>query len=244
MGKRLDISVVLAREKRQAHRHEDKLLEEARRLIIAEQFSDKYILQNLKSYNRSFELVNEEESREEDLFRIEEIRNTCINYRLKFLDSQLYPGEIPYEAILKIKNINKVQHKDIRHFKILAPAEDFNEGKKVQDTLLFAKTVYGNYCLIHQWGTPLKASRKLTSFPFRNFECLIFCVLLFTFCLTMAIPTRRLTTDVKADYLSMYRIAAFFHLLILNGGFTIYLAVAFRLKLSSTTWDSINKKRS
>lgn len=232
-----NINRILSSTKRRIHRHEDKLLEEARQLLIAEKFSEKHILQNLKSYNRSFELVNEEESREEDLFRIEEIKKVCTNYRLKFLDSQLYPGEIPYEALLKIKDINKVQRKDIKHFKILAPVEDFKDTAKVQDTLLFAKTVYGNYCLIHQWGTPLKASRKWKYWPFRSFENLLICVLLVTLLITLAIPTRRLTTDIKADYLSMYRIAAFFHILILNGGFTIYLTVAFRLKFSGATWD-------
>ena len=53
MPQKLNISAVLLKEKKQLHRHEDKLLEEARQLLIAGQFSEKHILQNLKSYNKS-----------------------------------------------------------------------------------------------------------------------------------------------------------------------------------------------
>lgn len=240
MLKNIHIAEALALEKQKIFRQEDGLLEEAKRVLLAERFTEKNILNNLTSYIQSFEFLDEEELDEKKLFRKEELKNCCTVYRMKFLDSQLFKGEFPYEAILKIKDLNQLQRKDIKHFKLLAPRALFKDGdQKNQGALLFAETICGNYYLIHQWGEKIKWNRKITCFPLRNFEALLTCLLLFSLVCTLITPTRMITSDVhvQQDYFSMYRIALFFHIVILTASMVVFRFFAHRLYFSSSQWD-------
>ena len=42
---------------------------------------------------------------EEKIYTLEQIKKLCIKYRLRFLDSKVFKGDFPHEAILKIKAI-------------------------------------------------------------------------------------------------------------------------------------------
>jgi hypothetical protein len=59
----------------------------------------------------------------------------------------------------------------------------------------------------------------------------------------LAIPDRYLSTDTRATYFSMYRMAGIFHLLILNAGLTIFLIFAFHLSFSENNWDVPVRKK-
>lgn len=222
---------------------EERLLHEAQKVLIKSRLTEKNILDNLKFYKSSFEFLDEEEVPAEKIFSLRQIRSTAIKSRLRFLPSQAFEGEIPYEAVLKIKDLNEKYRKELKHFAILSTEDFFADGSSKSQALLFAKTLYGNYFHIHTWGNLLKKRRKLFVFPLRNFEIFALCILTITLIECLSIPNARLSTDWRAGYFSMYRMAAYFHLLILNTGLLIFLLFAFNHNFSENNWDSPVKKK-
>lgn len=222
---------------KEAKQEEDALVQEAKRILKKDLFNEQKILENLRQYNRSFEKPDEEQLPAELIFRPEEIRDLAINYRLKWLDSKLYKPEIPYEAVLRIKYLNDTFHKDIRYFKILSLPESFNSATQQSEALLFARTNYDNYYLVHSWGQKIKWYRAIQFWPLRRFESLVLTVLAITLVITLALPTFLITLDAKATYWCGYRVATFFHLLIFNLGVTAYITFAFGKNFSSSIWN-------
>lgn len=222
---------------RDSSRRQVDLLSEADKILRQDLLSGKNVLDNLGAYNKLASCLEEEEVAQEAIFRITEIRETAVNYRLKFLESKYYKPEIPYEATLKIARLNEEFRKDLREFSLLSEYESFSGTRKTPGALLFVKTNYDNYYLVHAWGTRLPWYRRVLAWPLKRFETLILTVILATLVLAMALPTRLITLDHQADYWSGYRAAAFFHLLIFNAGVTVYFTFAFARNLSSTVWD-------
>lgn len=237
--KTVSIANALLKKKIKNFKHEDHVLNEAYKILNRDLFHEKKILQNLKLYNRSFEMLDEEEVDDLDLFSVSTIKEIAIQYRLKFLDSQQYKKEIPYEAILKIKDLNARYRKDIKHFKILAPVENFRTNGKDESLILFAPTNHGNYYMIHQWGSDLKWHRKLSAWPMKRFETLFATVALISLILAVSLPTRLIWLPEHSDYWGTYRIGAFFHILIFNMGVTAYITFAFGKNFSSNTWNQV-----
>ncbi len=237
-----DIAIALQREKKNTSK-EDRLLAEAKKELIRNKLHDRNILSNLKFYNTSFEFLDDEETPVEKIFTQTEIKTTCKKLHLRFLPSQAFEGEVPYEAVLKIDELNGKYRKELKHFKILSTKEFFSEHNSRHQAMLFAQTLYGNYYHIHTWGEPLSAGRKWKVFVLRNFESLISVILVFTLIISLAIPDRYLSTDTRATYFSMYRIAGFFHLLILFLGLTIFFLFGFHFSFSENNWDSPVKRK-
>jgi hypothetical protein len=221
---------------------QDSLLQDAQRILFKSRLSDKNILDNLKLYNSSFEFLDDDEIEKQKTFIPAQIKSLCKKLRLRFLSSQSYKGEIPYEAILKIKDLNTAYRKDLKHFKIISTKDFFTSPQSDAPALLFAQTLYGNYYLLHSWGKPLSKWRSTKFFSIRNFESLFICLFLFTLTESLLMPTHLLTTDVKAGYFSMYRMACIFHLLIFNTAFTIFGLFSSRLHLSEQSWDMVPRK--
>jgi len=237
-----DIARLLHREKKRTTK-EEQLLAEARKVLIQNKLNDRNILSNLKFYNTSFEFLDDDEVLPEKVFTPAQLKTTCKKLHLRFLPSQAFEGEVPYEAVLKIEELNAKYRKGLKHFKILSTKEFFSEHHSKHQALLFAQTLYGNYYHLHSWGLPLGRWRKVAFFILRNFESLAVVMLLFTLAECLLIPDRYLSTDMRATYFSMYRMAAYFHLLILNTGLTIFLLFAFHFSFSENNWDSPVKRK-
>jgi len=242
MKKGINIEHLLQGERKRTST-EDLLLSEARKVLIQSRLTDKNVLDNLKFYNSSFEFLDDEEIEHQHVFTQTQLKSTCKKLHLRLLPSQAFEGDVPYEAVLKIKELNAKYRKDLRHFKILSTKHFFSEHNSPHQALLFAQTISGNYFLIHSWGQPLSPGRKFAYFVLRNFESLAVVILLFTLVECLLIPDRYLSTDTRATYFSMYRAAGYFHLLILNLGMTIFSIFAFHLSFSENNWDSPVKKK-
>jgi hypothetical protein len=234
----VDIKKELIKYRQKARREEDNLLREVGRILHNSAFNGKNVLDNLKHYNQSFELVDEEDVDPELIFKASEIREIAIKYRLRFLDSQCYKQEFPYEAILKIEDFNLTHKKSLKGFKVLGTTKFF-AGKNNSDcALLFAPTNLGNYYLVHKWGKELKWSRAMLSWPVKNIETLFLTLIIVTLVITLSLPTYLITLDRKATYWCAYRIGIFFHLFIFNMGVTAYVTFAFSKNLSTSTWNN------
>jgi hypothetical protein len=235
--KHIDLVQKLKSGKQKTNNAAENVIIEVNKILNENLYSKKNVLHNLKHYNKSFELIDEEDVDTSAIYSTSQIRALALNYRLRFLDSQHCKSYFPYESVLKIEHLNIQHKKALAGFKVLSTDKFFKDSKNTDVALLFAPTNLGNYYLIHKWGTDLKWHRKLFSWPLKNIETLFVSLIIFTFIVTMCLPTNLITLDHKATYWCAYRIGVFFHLLIFFMGFTAYFTFAFSKNLSSSIWN-------
>ena len=121
------------------------------------------------------------------IVHINTIKKICIDYRLRFLDINFFKGEIPPEAIDKIKNLELEHNTKIDQFKIMAPSIMFRL-KKTDDPLLFTPLGNNYFYLIHKWGNDLKGLRRLRMWPFLSLKNLLFTLLIISYLITLVTP--------------------------------------------------------
>lgn len=181
MFERINIYEELIKEKEKF----PSLLEEANFILQSESKKEEEIIERLNaSSQRQISVL----TLSENIFTSEQIKNICIKYRLRFLDSKLFKGEIPYEAILKVKELEKKHKIKFSEFKILAPASLFKLEDRNKDPLLFAHTGNGNFILIHKWGHDLNGFRKVFAFPLRTIKNFVLTLLILSLLITLAVP--------------------------------------------------------
>ena len=159
-------------------REDDKKDEEVHRRLTWSNLNDPDTQNNLKITKIKGERI----------FHISDIEKTCINYRLRFLDANLYKAEFPYETIIKIKELEKEHDINLKGFKLMAPASVF-KLKNADDPLLFAPIGNDYYYFIHSWGKDLHPFRKLLMWPFRHLENFMFFLLFLSLLCTSLIPS-------------------------------------------------------
>ncbi|NDV16616.1 hypothetical protein GO009_11325 [Muricauda sp. TY007] len=137
---------------------------------------------NVSANDFDFDLLETEK-----IFHIDQIKEICIDYRLRFLNSSYFKGEIPQEAISKIKQLEATHNTKVKGFKIMAPSKLFKLEDK-DDPLLFAPIGNDYYYLIHKWGNDLHPLRKLFAWPFKNIANLVVVVLLISYLVTLMVP--------------------------------------------------------
>lgn len=121
------------------------------------------------------------------IYHISQIEKICINYRLRFLDSNLFKGDIPSEAIQQIKNLNTDHNTELKGFKIMAPSKLF-KLKNADDPILMAPIGNGYYYFIHKWGNDLHPLRRFLVWPVKTLENFLFSVLVLSFITTALVP--------------------------------------------------------
>lgn len=166
---------------------------------------------------------------EEDLiFNLQQIKFLCIKFRLRFLDAKLYKGEIPYEAILKVKDLEKQFGVEISDFKIIAPKELFKLEDKDSDPMLFANLGNDQFYFIHKWGRDMTFARSLMAIPFRNVETMFFTLLGISVIFSTIVPTPN----------TMFYLFLIVHSFIAICGIACMLIMMFRENFSDIEWDS------
>lgn len=233
----VDVKEKLEQNRQKNEKAADQVLEEVNRILSDDLYNEKNVLANLKHYAQLAELIDENDVEKERIFSLKDIRNVALQCRLRFLGSQCYKFNFPYEVVSKIEQLNKKHHKNLKGFKVLSTAGFFTSEKNTDSALLFAPTAYGNYYLVHSWGKELKWYRPYVNWPLRNIENLFITLLVSTLIITLSLPTYLITLDRKATYWCPYRIGIFFHLLIFNMGVTAYVTFAFSKNLGTSIWD-------
>lgn len=124
------------------------------------------------------------------VFHVSAIKSICVDYRLRFLDSNLFKNTIPEEGISKVKNLEITHNTKLNGFKIMAPAKLF-KLKNADDPLLFAPIGNNYYYLIHKWGNDLSPFRKILMLPFKNLTNSIIAMILMSILTTMVLPVSK-----------------------------------------------------
>lgn len=117
------------------------------------------------------------------IYHLSQIKKICIDYRLRFLSTNYFKGEIPGEALDAVHKVEKDHDITLKGFSILAPAKYFRL-ENADDPMLFAPIGNQYYYLIHKWGTDIHPLRKMAMWPLRNFENLVVFSFLTSFFLT------------------------------------------------------------
>lgn len=176
-------------EKEKLKKSEELILDEVRAILAKVDDNNSRIAKNLvNSHSGSsvntfiFDLLDSDK-----IFHIDQIKNLCIDYRLRFLDTKYFKGKIPAEAYSKIRSLEKEHNTELKGFKIIAPSKLFKLEDK-DDPLLFAPMGNGYYYLIHKWGNDLNPFRKIMMWPFKNVGNLIFVIVLISYLTTLLIP--------------------------------------------------------
>ncbi len=65
------------------------------------------------------------------IFHLSQIKEVCIDYRLRFLDLKYFKGNVPKEGIEKISQLEKEHQTVIDGFKIMAPSVLFRLKKQM-----------------------------------------------------------------------------------------------------------------
>lgn len=165
-----------------------QILAEVQQILKQDSLKEGKIANQLSSKNSTlgnnfdFDLLETE-----NIYHIDQIKEVCIDYRLRFLDSAHFKGEIPPTAISKIKHLEAAHNIEIKGFKIMAPSKLFKLEDK-DDPLLFAPIGNDYYYLIHKWGNDLHPLRKLFAWPFKNIANLLLLVLLISYLVTLMVP--------------------------------------------------------
>ena len=132
------------------------------------------------------------------IFHLDQIREVCIHYRLRFLDIKYFKGVLPQSAQEAISKIEKEHNTKLSDFKIMAPSVLFRLEKK-DDPLLLVPMGNNFYYLVHKWGNDLHPMRKIFMWPFKNIWNLLITLLGVSWIATALTPMGLFTKDPDAS---------------------------------------------
>ncbi|MCM8568112.1 hypothetical protein NE848_01910 [Gramella jeungdoensis] len=167
------------------------------------------------------------------VFHLDQIYRICVNYRLRFLDSKLFKGEIPYEALIKIKELEKQHITALKGFKIVAPSHLF-KLENADDPLLFAPIGNDYYYLIHKWGNDLHPLRKLIMWPFKTLENFVLLLLVTSFLTALLVPDGLFSPEQSTTEFFM----VFFFIFKWFAGLSIFYGFKMGKNFNTEIWNS------
>ena len=190
------------------------------------------IVRSLNDKNKdNFNKMKFEYMETKNIFHVDTIKNICVRYRLRFLDSNLFKGDYPSNITKVINNIEKKHDTTLNNFMIMAPSKLF-KIKSPDDPILFVPIGNEYYYLIHKWGEEFNSLRKLLVLPFKNIDNLtIFSVLvsvLFAFLGKLFIPS---LTFSEVFILFLFLVKGFIFIFF----YTFFLT---RRNFSESIWNS------
>ncbi|MFD2516306.1 hypothetical protein [Salinimicrobium flavum] len=215
---------------------EESLLAEVRKIFEAEEKKEEEILERLQNGDPDDIDGNElnidllESNR---IFHISQIKKLCVDYRLRFLNTRYFKGELPGEAIIAIKDLERIHKSTLRGFRLIAPAKYFRL-ENADDPILFAPIGNGYFYLIHKWGKDIHPLRKIKMWPLRNLENLI----VFSFFLSFF-----LTFGIREVFFSTYQETSQFLILFMYTfksviALTFFYGISLGKNFSSGNWNS------
>lgn len=183
--------------------------------------------------NKSQNQFNFDELDKKNIYHIDSIKKTCIDYRLRFLDIKYFKSTLPKKAFEKITALESTHNTTLSGFKIMAPSKMF-VLEKTDDPLLFVPLGNDYFYLIHKWGKDLQPLRKLRMWPFKSIANLIIFTLFISAFATLLMPIGLFSktndwTTLWMVYFFMFKAIAS---VILYGGF------AMGKNFNPAIWDS------
>lgn len=210
------------------------LIEEVQKILVDNQMERNSIKNNLNSEGVQttnafvFDLLDTDK-----IYHINSIKNICVDYRLRFLDSHLFKNEIPEEAISKISHLEKSHNLTVGGYKIIAPSKLF-KLENYDDPLLFAPIGNDYYYLIHKWGNDMNPFRKLMALPLKNMGNCLIALTLLSLVTTMILPVSKF----GPENLNVVKLMSFLFVFKSYCAILIYYCFWKGKNFSSENWNS------
>lgn len=169
----------------------------------------------------------------QSIYHISQIKQLCIDYRLRFLDTSRFKNDIPEEAISMIRAIEKQHNTTLKGFKIIAPSKLFRL-ETYDDPILMAPIGNGYYYFIHKWGNDLSVSRKWLMKPFKNISNFIVFLFILSIVFTLFSPITHANPSKQAMMQFVFFLFSFKSFV----GVAFYLGIAFGKNFSDQNWNS------
>lgn len=220
---------------------EGELLEEAEELLLQGEKEDERVLERLRNARpNEGDPIDPEPLETDRIFSEEAIRKLCIKYRLRFLSTRYFKGEVPYEALSELKSFEKKVGDRVEDLRIIAPGERFELQDSQKDPLLFAYLGKGRYYLVHRWGNELSSWRKWLHFPFRDIMTLVVSCAVLSFLISALLPESffRLGEATPPSLTLLFRAISFFLLSSFLTTATLIIGVTTSKEFSADQWDS------
>jgi hypothetical protein len=235
----VDLEKALIRQKEHSElQNPDETLAAFQRMLKQDNSLDEEILQTIfKGGNEISRALQLDLLKHEHIYNLEQIKKLCTKYRLRFLDTKYFKGDIPREAISKIKAIQKEQNSELKGFKMIAPAPMFNLENKDKDPLLMLPLGNNQFYLIHKWGQDLHPLRALLVFPFRSFQTLLFSVALAAALVVSLFPDSIIMGPYGQSSWNI-RLIFFFYLFLAFSGLTALYGFSRMKNFNSELWNS------
>lgn len=167
------------------------------------------------------------------IYHLNQIREICVDFRLRFLDLKYFKPQLPEEAREAIHHLEDTHGIPLKGMKIMAPSRLFKLEDK-DDPLLMAPLGNGYYYLVHKWGNDLHPLRKWLVWPFRNIVNLSLVVLVVSFLLTLLIPSGLFSKSDSAGEFWML----FFFMFKSLAAVVIFYGFALGKNFNPAIWDS------
>ncbi len=233
----VDIQEELIKARQKHEQVQLSLMREVNAAIKEGKQADEYILSRLRTAPKPGKSnINPELLDKNRIFSVDDIKTICVNFRLRFLDTKYFKiEELPYDAVIAVKNLEKHLGEDVKHMKIMAAAKFFKLEDSNKDPMLFARIDDTNYYLIHKWGKDLAWYNKLLAYPLRSIVSLLVTMTVIGLPLVIITPLLLFHTAKEVKYYQMLYLAAFLvysFFIMVFGGFTFYK------RFSKICWNS------
>ena len=218
-------------------RGQESLLQEVHSILEEEQKKDDILLAVVRTSqtHRENQLSRMDPGR---VYDVEDIRRTCIRYRLRFLPSGQFKSEIPSRALIALRHTESMAAAPLGGFKIMAPARLFKLEDCNADPILFIPVGGGRYYLVHQWGHEISAVRSAVTWPLRGPWQLLATVLVLAGIAAAVVPTSLIALDPSASWWGPHRLFVFFWATMTASAATAFGWLAFFGQFSNEAWDS------
>lgn len=214
---------------------ESEILDQVRNILAQDDLKEDVIIARMKSPQKPTprNVFDIDQLDTDKIYHVDQIRDICINYRLRFLDTRYFKNEIPQEALNKIKQLEKDHETTLRGFKIVAPSKMF-KLENADDPLLFAPIGNGYFYLIHKWGNDLNAFRKAWAWPFKSLGNLILMTILISLLAAYAVPSGIFSKDTTG----VQFVLIFFFTFKSIASMVLYYSFAAGKNFNTAIWNS------
>ena len=200
-------------------------------------YREKTIAKAIKAENGPLEKFRWNELTAAEVFSLNEIRNLCLTYRLRFLPGNHFKSEIPTDAALKVKQIERKLGREVHNFYIAAPTKMFRLENCEDDPLLFIQLSDRYFYLVYQWGKDMIWYKPITALPLRNHYTLATTLAIVSIILAFCIPINKLFSLGDTSELLARASFSFWIFLSLSGLVTC-IGLRYFKNVSCMEWNS------
>lgn len=231
-----DINLKSELEKAQVELSQNAILTEVRQMLNADATEEALISERIynNAISNGVDSILTELLDPSLIFNIEAIEATCTKFRLRFLESSLFKGEVPAEAIRKVKRIESTTGLRFTKFSIIAPAERFKLKDSTKDPILLAELPNGRFYYIYQWGDDMSWREHLLRYPFRHMGTLALTSITFGALIALLVPMQ--FADGKAEFFYRFFMFSMSSALIMT--LAIIIGIMYSKDFSENVWNS------